>query len=192
MVGIRPISPAALLMFGSLTFATQATAQLATFDDPETIGASFELIDQTGAPVSEESFRDRLMLVFFGYTHCPDICPAELSILATALDILGPQSSQIAFLFVSLDPDRDTPELLGHFASMFREDLKALVGTEKQIRSLADAYRVVYAKHEMPDGDYMIDHSSLAYLMDRDGDFSIAFLHGTSAERIATEIKRRL
>jgi protein SCO1/2 len=158
-----------------------------------TIGGPFELIDHRGRPVTEATFRGRLMLIFFGYTSCPDICPTSLADLSQALDLLGEAARQVAFLFVTVDPARDTQEQLAHYVSLFHPQLIGLTGSPTQCERAARAFRVYHRRRPGGDpADDMIHHSSFAYLLGRDGRLLAAFAYGTPPERIAAAIREHL
>jgi len=151
-------------------------------------GGPFELVDQDGRTRTDTDFRGRFMLVFFGYTFCPDICPLDLSVMADALDRLGPKGELVQPVFVSIDPARDTPAVLKDYVGLFHPRLVGLTGGEPQVRAVARAYRVhrrkVVTDAGRPD-DYLVDHGSLAYLMGPDGGFLTLVPHGTDAGRMA-------
>lgn len=138
-----------------------------------TVGGPFSLIDGDGKPVTDQTWRGRYMLVYFGYTYCPDVCPTTLTNVAAALDKLGPKADQIQPLFITVDPKRDTPAVVKQFAAAFSPRLIGLTGTPQQIAEAAKAYRVYYAEHRTGPGpdDYSMDHSSVLYLMGPDGRF---------------------
>jgi protein SCO1/2 len=153
------------------------------------IGGPFELIDHTGRTVTDRDFRGRFMLVFFGFTHCPDICPTELQVVAEVLEKLGPRADRVAPLFVTVDPARDTPQVLADYVALFDPRLVGLTGSEAQIAATARAYRVYYAKATPPGAStYLMDHSSFLYLMAPDGAFRALFRYGTPADEIARAI----
>jgi protein SCO1/2 len=157
------------------------------------IDGSFELADHRGRPVTEATFRGRLVLIFFGYTSCPDICPTSLAELSRALDLLGEAARQVAFLFVTVDPARDTQERLAHYVSLFHPQLIGLTGSPAQVERAARAFRI--HRQWRPGGgpaDDMIDHSGFAYLLGRDGRLLAAFAYGTPPERIAAAIREHL
>lgn len=150
-----------------------------------TIGGPFTLVDHTGKTRTDADFRGKLLLVYFGFTHCPDICPTDLMAMAGALRALGSQASQVQGLFISVDPKRDTPALLATYVDSFHENIVGLTGDESAIRRAAYAYKVYFNK--VPgkgDDDYGFDHSAYIYLMDRDGKFIGVFPPSTAAERI--------
>src|SRR5262245_62465529 len=115
------------------------------------IGGSFTLVDQNGKTVTDRDFRGKYMLIFFGFTHCPDICPAELQVMSAALDALGPKAEEVAPIFVTLDPGRDTPEAVGAYVKNFRKNFVGLTGSPAEIDNVAKAYRVTHQKFEYKD-----------------------------------------
>ena len=157
------------------------------------IGGSFSLTDHTGAPVTDATYRGRLMLIFFGFTHCPDICPTELQVIAEVLDGLGTDAPRVAPLFITVDPERDTPEALASYVDLFDPRIIGLTGTPEQIAEVARAYRVYYAKVQPPDATtYTMDHSAFVYLMAADGRLLAYFRHGTPAAEITAAIAAHL
>jgi protein SCO1/2 len=155
------------------------------------VGGPFSLTDQDGRKVSEKDFLGRHMLVFFGFTYCPDICPTELQVMMAALDAMGPQGDQIQPVFVSIDPERDTPEVLKSYVGNFGARLVGLTGTPDEIAAVAKAYRVYYAKagdQTSPDS-YLMDHSSIIYLMGPDGRFVKHFPYTTDVAKLTAELK---
>jgi len=149
------------------------------------VGGPFELTDHNGKKRTDAEFRGKLLLVYFGYTYCPDVCPADLLQISLALDKLGAAGDDVQPLFISLDPERDTREVLAQYVSAFHPRLIGLTGTPEQIRKVADAYKVYYAKYKPPDGGvYLIDHSGFTYVVDRDGKYRGFFPPGTPADRI--------
>jgi protein SCO1/2 len=153
------------------------------------IGGPFELVDGTGRVVTDRDFRGKWMLVYFGYTHCPDACPTALQDMANALDLLGPKKKDAALLFVTVDPERDTPAVMKDYVSNFEAPITALSGTPEQVAKAAKEYRVYYAKHPTKDGGYDMDHSSIIYVMDPSGDFVTNFTHETTPEQIAAKLR---
>jgi protein SCO1/2 len=138
-----------------------------------TVGGPFSLIDGDGKPVTDQTWRGKYMLVYFGYTYCPDVCPTTLTNVAAALDKLGPKADQLQPLFITVDPQRDTPAVVKQYAAAFSPRLIGLTGSPAQIAAAAKEYRVYYAKHQTGPGpeDYSMDHSSVLYLMGPDGRF---------------------
>jgi protein SCO1/2 len=168
--------------------------QMITSVGKASIGGPFTLTDHTGRPVSDKDFRGRYMLVFFGFTFCPDVCPSGLQVMAAALDQLGPKAERVTPLFISLDPERDTPEQLAQYVSSFHPRLVGLTGTPEQIQSIARAYRVYYqkVKDEKSTAGYTIDHTSIIYLMDPNGEFVTHFSHATPVSTIVERLERVL
>jgi protein SCO1/2 len=159
----------------------------------EPVGGPFWLIDHTGKPRTDADFRGKLLLIYFGFTYCPDICPADLQNIGLALDKLGPAAEAVQPLFITVDPERDTPAHLADYATMFHPRLIGLTGDAASIRKTADAYKVYYAKVPSEKGDdYTVDHTAFIYLMDRDGTYLGFFPPGTTPERIAESIRPRL
>jgi len=140
------------------------------------IGGPFTLTNQDGKPASDTQFRGKYLLIYFGYTYCPDLCPTGLQSISRALDNLGPQADKVQPLFITIDPDRDTPAAMKEYISSFHPKIIGLTGTPQQIASVAKEFQVYYAKGEKVDEhDYIMDHSSLIYLMDPDGKFVTTF-----------------
>jgi cytochrome oxidase Cu insertion factor (SCO1/SenC/PrrC family) len=157
------------------------------------VGGPFALTDEHGAAVTDASYRGRWMLVYFGYTFCPDVCPTELQTIAGALDKLGPQASQIVPLFVTIDPERDTAAALADYVKLFDDRIIGLTGTPEQIAAVARAYRVYYAKATPKDSStYLMDHSSFMYLMGPDGKFRALFRQGMSPQALADAIHTQM
>ena len=158
------------------------------------VGGPFSLLGTDGKTVTDADFRGRYMLIFFGFTHCPDICPAELQIIAQALDGLGDKGKKVVPVFVTLDPERDTPEVMGQYVKSFGPNFVGLTGTPEAIAAAAKAYRVAYAKVENKEspGAYSVDHSALAYLMDPEGKYVTHFTYGTNADQMAEKLNKIL
>jgi protein SCO1/2 len=159
------------------------------------IGGRFLLQDQFGRALTDQDFRGRYLLVTFGYTYCPDVCPTNLTTMTAALDLLGPAAEKIEPLFITVDPARDTPRQLGEYVKQFHPRLLGLGGSDEAVAQAAKVYRVKYRKVHRP-GDppdiYTVDHTASVFLMGPDGKFLAKFLHGTGAEEMARRIKERL
>jgi protein SCO1/2 len=160
----------------------------------EPVGGPFELTDHTGRTRSERDFRGRLMLVYFGFTYCPDVCPTDLQAIGLALDKLGTDAASVQPLFISVDPERDTSEHLAEYVPLFHPRLIGLTGGTEAIRKAADAYKVYYAKIPLgkEGSDYTVDHTAFIYLMDREGNYLGFFPPGTSADRMVEIIRPHL
>lgn len=162
------------------------TPVAAAVDAGTPIGGPFELRDQQGRAVNQGSFDEKWLLMFFGFTRCADICPTTLMHVAKVLDGLGEQSAWLQPLFISLDPERDTPEVLAAYTGFFDERILGLTGTAEQIRQVADAYAVYFKK--VPMGDtYMLDHSGSIYLISPQGELvSLISLQTPTADMVRT------
>jgi len=132
------------------------------------------------------------MLIYFGYTYCPDVCPTELQTMTQALDQLGTKAGEVQPIFITVDPERDTQAEMKSYAENFHPRLLALTGTAEQVADAAKAYRVFYEKAKQPDGTYLMDHSSIVYLMGRDGKYLAHFGGNTTADQMAAAIAKRL
>jgi protein SCO1/2 len=157
-----------------------------------TIGGPFALVDQNGTMRHPEDFRGRLMLIYFGYTYCPDVCPTELQTMSEAIDRLGSKGDAVQPIFITVDPARDTPEQLKSYAENFHPRLLALTGSAEQIAQVARTYKVFYQPVKQADGDYLMDHSSIVYLMDREGHYLAHFGGNLNAEQMAAAIAKHL
>lgn len=158
-----------------------------------TVGGPFALTDTTGAAVTNDTYRGRWMLVFFGFTFCPDVCPTGLQTISAALDKLGPAGNPIVPIFITIDPERDTPAALGEYVKLFDDRLVGLTGTKEQIAAAAKSYRVYFAKVTPKDASaYLMDHSSFIYLIGPDGSFRALFRHGVTSQELADALKMRL
>ena len=158
------------------------------------VGGPFSLVGADGKTVTDTDFRGRYMLVFFGFTHCPDICPAELQVIAQALDKLGDKGKKVVPVFITLDPERDTPQAMADYVKSFGPNFVGLTGSPEAIAAAAKAYRVAFAKGENKEsaGDYSVDHSALVYLMDPDGKYVTHFSYGTGADELAEKLNKIL
>lgn len=161
-------------------------------ETPASYGGAFILIDHHGKTVMDEDFRGKYMLVAFGYTSCPDICPTMLTDLTHAVDLLGEEGAAVQPLFVTLDPARDTPARLADYVSSFSPRLTGLTGPEALIADVARKYRIKFTKVIGNDGAYSIDHTAAMFLMGRDGQFLDRFVNGTAPEKIAEKIRQRM
>jgi cytochrome oxidase Cu insertion factor (SCO1/SenC/PrrC family) len=158
------------------------------------IGGPFSLVDHTGKRVTNKDFAGKYMLVFFGYTFCPDVCPSELQVMSAALDKLGPAADRITPVFVTIDPERDTAEVLKAYVANFHPRLVGLTGTPEEIAAMAKAWRVYYGKPKSEEGkqDYLMDHSTFLYLMSPDGTFVKHFEYGTDSAALARDLRAAL
>jgi len=159
-----------------------------------TVGGPFSLVDQDGKRVTDQDFRGRYMLVFFGFTYCPDVCPSALQVISAALDKLGDKASRVTPVLITVDPERDTPEQLKSYVASFHPRLVGLTGTPQEIEAVARAYRAYYrkVKDERSTAGYTIDHTSIIYLMGPDGRFVSHFTHVSSVDTIVAGLSRYL
>lgn len=167
---------------------------------PVTVGeaairSEFSLIDHNGNRVTEADFLGRWQLVFFGFTHCPDVCPTTLAYMANVLDRLGEEVERVAPIFITVDPSRDTPEVMAEYVQAFHPKLTGLTGSETEVAAAAQSFRVYYEKMEeetAPDG-YLMAHSGHIYLMTPEGRFEDVFREGEqSAEEMTTDVLARM
>jgi protein SCO1/2 len=156
------------------------------------IGGPFSLIDQDGRTVTDKDLRGRPFLVFFGFTHCPDVCPTALFEISEVLGKLGPDAQRVSALFVTIDPERDTPVQMKDYLSSFNPRLVGLTGDPAAIAAVAKEYRVYVKKVPLDHGDYTMDHTALVYLMDKDGRFVAPFNLKRSTEDAAADLRRYL
>lgn len=156
----------------------------------EPVGGPFTLVDHTGRQRTEADFRGKLLLIYFGFTYCPDVCPTDLQAIGQALDQLGKTGDAVQPLFITLDPERDSAQHLAGYVPLFHPRLIGLSGDATAIRQAARAYKVYYAKAPRTDGsDYSIDHSGYIYLLDRAGQYLGFFPPGTPPDRMADVIR---
>ncbi|MGX5773851.1 SCO family protein [Methylorubrum zatmanii] len=158
----------------------------------EPVSGPFALVDQDGRPRTEADFHGKLLILTFGFTACPDVCPTDLMEIARALTLLGEAGEEVQPVFVTLDPARDTPALLAEFVPSFHPRLIGLTGSEAAIRRAAEAYKVFYRRVGQENGGDTIEHSAFVYLIDREGGYLGFFPPGTSAERMLTIIRPHL
>ena len=185
------------LLLACLCTAPPAIAQQAAADEAvrlmnelmsgkAAVGGPFTLTDTRGRQRSLAEFRGRPVLLYFGYTSCPDTCPADLAEIAALLENLGTRGEVIQPIFITLDPERDTDRVLGDYAAAFHPRLLALRGSEAQTRTVARAYKISYRRVALPGGSgYLLDHSAFTFLLDRKGRYLAFFPPGTPAQRMA-------
>ena len=156
------------------------------------IGGPFALIDHTGQPRTDTDFRGKLLLIYFGYSNCPDICPADLMQIGLVMNGLGPAGEAVQPLFITLDPERDTAARLADYVPLFHPRLIGLTGSVEEIRRVALAFKVSSAKYPPNTADYVVDHSSFVYLIDGAGKYIGFFPPGTTADRMIEMITPHL
>jgi protein SCO1/2 len=185
---IAGLALALVLLIGGISWLTTRGSS-----GPE-IGGPFTLVDGTGKTVTDRDFRGHTMLVYFGYTFCPDVCPTTLTTVADALDKLGPLADQVRPLFITIDPRRDTQAVVGKYAAAFSPRLIGLTGTAEQIAAVAKEYKVYYAPQRTGPGpdDYTMNHSSILYLIGPDGQFVAPIAADETAQQMADDIRKHL
>jgi protein SCO1 len=159
---------------------------------PAAIGGPFQLTDQGGATFTEKDLQGRPTLIFFGFTHCPDVCPTSLFEISEVLRAMGKDADRVNALFISVDPERDTAAAMKDYLSSFDPHLKGLTGDAASVQKVITEYRVYAKKVPLKDGDYTMDHTALIYLMDRDGKFVAPFNLNRKPEEAASDLKRYL
>jgi protein SCO1/2 len=156
------------------------------------VGGPFHLEDQNGKPVTDQDMKGRPFLVFFGFTHCPDVCPTTLFDISQLLRTLGPDADRTGALFITVDPERDTPAVLKDYLSNFDPHLRGLTGDPASIAAALKAYRVYAKKVPLQDGDYTMDHTAIVYLMDKAGQFVAPFDVSRPPAAAAADLRRYL
>src|SRR5947208_2430646 len=159
---------------------------------PAAIGGPFQLTDQAGQSVTDQNLKGRPTLIFFGFTHCPDVCPTSLFEISEVLRAMGKDADRVNAWFISVDPERDTAEAMKDYLSSFDPHLKGLTGSPKAVAKVISGYRVYAKKVPLKDGDYTMDHTALIYLMDREGKFVAPFNLKRTPEEAAKDLKRYL
>lgn len=154
------------------------------------IGGPFNLTDQNGKPITERDLKGRPSLVFFGFTHCPEVCPTALFDISEVLTKLGQDAGKVNAVFITVDPERDTPAVLKDYLASFNPRLTGVGGDAEQLAAVAKAYRVYYKKVPTKDGDYTMDHTAIVYLMDKNGNFVAPFNLKRKPEDSAAELRR--
>ena len=178
---------AGLLLFLGAIFAVTG---LSLTPHVAEIGGPFHLVDQNGKPFSDQDMKGKPYLVFFGFTHCPDICPTTLFEMSQLMRKLGPDADRTGALFITVDPGRDTTAVIKDYLASFDPHLRGLTGDQAAIDQATKDYRVYAKKVPLQGGDYTMDHTAMVYLMDKDGQFVAPFLLDRSADAEATELRR--
>ena len=169
-----------------------ATGNFGTGGSPgaSAIGGPFKLIDQNGKPITDQDMKGRPFLVFFGYTHCPDVCPTTLFEVSELMRALGKDADRTAALFITVDPERDTPAVMKDYLSSFDPHLRGATGDQKAIDAVERTYRVYAKKVPTDNGDYSMDHTALVYLMDKQGRFVAPFSLKRKPEEAAADLRK--
>lgn len=199
--GSTRFAVAAVILAGALVLAAGALLAIAYRENPKgaagtllasAIGGPFRLTDQEGKPFTDANLKGKWHLLFFGYTHCPDTCPTALNEISLALDRLGKKREEVGVVFVTVDPERDTPEVLKSYVESFDAPITALTGSAEEVAQAAKAYRVYYAKHPRPDGGYDMDHSAVIYIMDPQGRFTATLSPDATAQAMSERLQKLL
>lgn len=156
------------------------------------IGGAFVLTDQNGALYSDKNLRGHWSLLYFGYTHCPDVCPITLTLIADTMDRLGAKASRVQPVFITVDPARDTPKVMKQYVASFGKTFIGLTGSNAQIAQVLKEYRVYAKKRPLPGGDYGMDHSGVIYLMDPEGKFAGTYEEVSGPDKIADDLRKKL
>ena len=156
------------------------------------VGGPFALTDQNGVARTDADFRGRYMLIYFGYSFCPDVCPTTLGVMADAVERLGAKAARVAPVFITVDPERDKPDVLKQYLAVFSPRFTGLTGNLKDVVAVSRAYRVYFIKHPLPGGGYYIDHSSSIYMMGPDGKFVTSYDVTIGPDGLAADLKKRL
>jgi protein SCO1 len=159
---------------------------------PAAIGGPFQLTDQAGHAVTDKDMQGRPTLIFFGFTHCPDVCPTSLFEMSEVLRAMGQDADRVNAYFISVDPERDTTDAMKDYLSSFDPHLKGLTGPPDDLAKVISEYRVYAKKVPLKDGDYTMDHTALVYLMDREGKFVAPFNLKRAPDEAASDLKRYL
>jgi protein SCO1/2 len=181
--GLATVAAVILVMSGRMSPPVPA---------PAAVGGPFRLVDQNGQSVSDADLKGKPSLIFFGFTHCPDVCPTTLFEVSEVLDRMGDDAKRVNALFVTVDPERDTQEKIKDYLSSFHPRLRGLTGDAAAIAAIEKAYRVYAKKVPLEGGGYTMDHTALVYLMDRDGRFVAPFNMRRTPEDAAAELRKYL
>ena len=191
---LAAIALAAALVGGLVAFAVvqPQVSNVLPSTGKALVGGPFTLVDHTGKTVTEKDFRGRYMLVYFGFTHCPDVCPTGLQVMSAALEKVGAKADQVTPILITVDPERDTPEQLASYVPSFHPRLVGLTGSPEQVGAALKSYRVYAKKVDDPKSaaGFTFDHTSLLYLMDRNGDYIAHFTHAPPVDRIAERLAK--
>ena len=196
------MSPRTAFIAGTVAFLVGAAGMTAavlhmtssgggqTATQASSVGGPFKLVDQEGRTVTEADLKGKATLVFFGFTRCPDVCPTALYEITQALAAMGPDATKAQALFVTVDPERDTPQAMKDYLSSFSPQIRGLTGSPEAVQGMVKSYRAYAKKAPTKDGDYTMDHTAIVYLMDRNGAFVAPLNVKRSPEEIAAELRR--
>ena len=187
-------SVAALFLFPQAFGLNPTPAPQVKTSGKALIGEPFSLIDHKGQRVSEKSYAGKFLLIYFGYTSCFDMCPAQLQVMSAALDTLGDKAKRIQPLLISIDPERDSIAAMADYVASYGDGLVGLTGTVEEIEAVTKAYRIFYAKEKVDDlsKNYRVAHAGIIYLMDKKGGFIKHFAFGVRPDELAAELEKLL
>ena len=181
---------AGLVLFSSIILIVGGRNPISVVLPSAAIGGPFQLLDQDAKTVTEQDFKGKPLLVFYGFTHCPDVCPTELFDMSEVLRKLGPDANRVAALFITVDPERDTPAVMKDYLSSFEPQIRGLTGDTAAIAAVEKTYRVYAKKVPLDGGEYTMDHSAVLYLMDKNGRFVAPFNLKRRPEESAADLRR--
>ena len=182
---------AGLVLFSAVIFLVTGRTP-STVAMPSAVGGPFKLVDQNAKPITDVDMKGKPFLVFFGFTHCPDVCPTTLFEVSEIFRALGPEAKDLRALFVTVDPERDTPEVLKNYLSSFDPRIIGVTGDEAAVGAAEKAYRVYAKKVPTDGGGYTMDHTAIVYLMNKDGRFVTPFNMKRTPQDAAADLKRYL
>ena len=185
LAGVAGFAVAAVFVFAVVAMRQDGRAQGAA-----TIGGPFALVNDNGTPVTDKTLAGKPYVMYFGYTYCPEFCPTTLLDLSRWITKLGPDADKLNYVFVSIDPERDTPELLHTYLSSFDKHIRGFTGTPEQIAKIAKEYRVYYKKIPQSDGTYVMDHLTLMFLMETDGTLDTVIPYGEDDASAVAKLKK--
>lgn len=183
---------AGLVLFTGVVFLMTGQGPSMQATAPSAIGGPFRLTDHDGKTITDESLKGKPFLVFFGFTHCPDVCPTTLFEVSEVLTKLGPDADRVSALFVTVDPERDTQDKLKDYLSSFDPHLRGVTGDEAAVAAMLKSYRVYSKKIPLQGDDYTMDHTALVYLMDKQGKFVAPFSLKRTPDEAAADLRRYL
>jgi protein SCO1/2 len=197
MRNLLPTLVAACALALSVTACDKLPGKQASFQNTDVTGLDyakgFSLTDHTGKPRTLADYKGKVVIVFFGYTQCPDVCPTTMAEMAGVMQKLGPQADQVQVLFITLDPERDTPSLLASYVPAFDKRFVGLYGTPEQTAKTAKEFKVFYSKVPGKEpGSYTIDHTAGSYVFDKDGRLRLFIRHGGGADAIVHDVRQLL
>jgi len=182
---------AGLVLFTTVVFIFTGRSP-APIAMPSAVGGPFNLVDQNNKPITDQDMKGHPFLVFFGFTHCPDVCPTTLFDVSEVFRSLGPDGKDVRALFITVDPERDTPATMKDYLSSFDPHMSGLTGDPAQIAAVAKAYRVYFKKVPLDDGSYTMDHTAIVYLMDKTGRFVSPFNLKRPTDVAVADLRRYL